>query len=171
MRKKGYVISMKKFFSVIVCALMIATMFVACSTNSEDATTTSSTAKTTVKYTTDDAVIAEADAVNLIKSYSAKELGLSDDEYEECSFMVANSGELIDETYYIKVVAAIKTEHENDDGEVTYTFDNKGEYYISYDGKQILQKDMSSEKDKYSEMEVKAVPTTKASTTETTTEK
>lgn len=155
---------MKKILTLLVCVAMVATAFVACSAkegkdNSKTTENTSKAVETTVKYTTDDAVIADSDAINLIRSYSPKELSLTKEEYNECSFLVAGSGELIDDAYYIKVVAAIKTAHE-DNGETTYTFDNKGEYYISYDGKTMLKKDMKAEKDKYDKMEVKEVPTT-----------
>lgn len=151
---------MKKILITIICVSMLATVLVACSQKDKPSdTTTESTAKVTVKYTTDDAVIAENDAILLVKSYSPKELSLTKDEYNECSFLVAGSGELIEDKYYIQVVAAVKTAHEND-GETTYTFDNKGEYYISYDGKTMLKKNMKSEKDEYTEMKVKEVPTT-----------
>lgn len=152
--------AMKKFLSIILCVVVVASAFVACSkAENNDAEGDKTEVYTSEVVTTDDAIIKEADAINLIQSYSAKELGLTEEEYKECSFMVASSGIELDGKYYIKVIATVKTEHK--DGEnVTYTFDNKGEYYISYNGKQILQKDMKSEEEKYSDMKVKEVPTT-----------
>ncbi len=147
---------MKKYISIILCLTIIASAFVACSSKKEDGTTT------TTAIATDTAKIKEADAINLIESYSLDELGITKTEKKDCSFMVASSGEFIEEqnANYIKVIAAIKEAHENSETkEVTYTFDTKGEYYIRFDGKQILSKNV--ETGEYTEMKVKKVPTTK----------
>ncbi|MFR5874992.1 MAG: hypothetical protein ACLUFN_00730 [Eubacterium sp.] len=153
---------MKKLLSVLICISIIVCIFAACSDN-KDNEQTSTTATTGI--TTDSAKITESDAISLIKSYSDKELGITAEEREKCSFMVSGSGTEIDKDFYIKVIAAVKTAHEEGD-ETTYTFDNKGEYYIRYDGKQILSMDMKT--GKYSEMKVKDVPTTEATTAHTT---
>ena len=58
--------------------------------------------------------------------------------------MVASDGEEIDGKSYIQVIAAIKKEHKDDDGQITYTFNTKGEYYISFDGNEVLRKDGDS---------------------------
>lgn len=158
---------MKKFIAVLLCAVTVCTAFAACSKSGKDAdkTTVVKEEKTTA-ITTDTAKITESDAINLIESYSDKELGLTEDEREECSFMVAGNGVEIDKAYYVNVIAAVKTEHKDKKtGEITYTFENKGDYYISYDGKKILSKDVES--GKYSEMKVKPVPTTEAVTDHT----
>ena len=55
---------------------------------------------------------------------------------DKCSFLVQKNGEVIDGENYVKVIAAEKKE--TDDG--TYTFDIKGEYYISFDGDTVLKK-------------------------------
>lgn len=151
---------MKKFLSILLCVVIVASAFVACSKNGGEDNSTTENPSTTQTITTDEAKIKEADAINLIKSYSAKELGLSDEEMKECSFMVANSGSELDGKFYIKVIATIKTSHKDESGNETFTFDNKGEYYISYNGKKILQKDMKAEEEKFTEMKVKEVPTT-----------
>lgn len=151
---------MKRYISIFLCLVIVASAFVACSKSDSKENPTTTTEKST-EITTDDAKIKEADAVNLMMSYSAEELGLSEKDKKECSFMVASSGEYIEEqkANYVKVVAVIKEAHENPETkEITYTFDYKGEYFISYDGKQILQKDMKTEG--YKEMKVKDVPTT-----------
>lgn len=153
---------MKKILAILLAIVIVATAFVACSKNdSKDNETT-----TTTGITTDDAKIKEADAVNLMQSYSAKELGIDEKELKDCSFMVASSGEKLEEqkAYYVKVIAVIKNAHEDPETkEITYTFDYKGEYYIRYDGKQILSKDVKT--GEFTEMKVKAVPTTSAPTT------
>jgi hypothetical protein len=153
---------MKKFISVLMCVLMITCAFAGCSSSGGSDSDTTASTETTSKISIDDATIKDADAVNLIESYSDEELGLSADERKECSFMIDTSGVEIDNNKYVKVVAAIKTEH-NDGDETTYTFDNKGEYYIRFDGKEILSMDM--ETGEYNKMEVKEVPTTEAPTT------
>lgn len=147
----------KRLLAVLLCLITVVFSFVACSSN--DKKDTDETHPNEI--TTDEAVIFDKDAIDLIKSYSAKELGLTEDEYKECSFMIAESGTEIDGKYYIKVIATEKIANEpNEKGEVTYSFNNKGEYYISYDGKTILQKDMKAEEPSYSKMKVKEVPTT-----------
>lgn len=89
---------------------------------------------------TEKAKIKDADAINYIESYSSKQLGLTDDEKKACSFMVASDGEEIDGKKYIKIIAAIKNEQKSDDGKTTYTFDTKGEYFISFNGDEVLKK-------------------------------
>ncbi len=151
---------MKKVLIFVICAAITVCAFSACSKN--DKNEASSTAsKTTTGITTDDAVIKEADAINLIQSYSDKELGLTAKERKKVSFMVASNGMKIDGEYYIEVVATIKNEHKNGD-EVSYTFDHLGMYYIRYDGKKVMRKNMKSEKDEYIDMKIKAVPSTTA---------
>lgn len=158
---------MKKYLSIILCIVVILSAFVACSgkdkgkDNETGGTTTTTTTTTTTALATDAAKIKEADAINLIQSYDAKELGLDKDVIKECSFMVASSGEHIYEQKadYIKVIATIKQAHKDaETKEITYTFDTKGEYYIRFDGKQILSKNV--ETGEYTEMAVKKVPTT-----------
>lgn len=156
---------MKKFLSVLICISIIACVFAACSDKSGNTDDDKTSSTTTTAITTDDAKITESDAIRLIESYSDDELGLTADDREECSFMVSGSGTKIEDNYYVKVIAAIKTAHEEGD-DTTYTFENKGEYYIRYDGKQILSMDM--ETGEYNELKVKEVPTTEAPTAETT---
>ena len=167
---------MKKIIVALLCLSVIIGAFAACANggNTKKADTTASQSESTTKtITTDDAKITDVDAINLIKSYSAKELGLTKEEYKECSFLVNNSGVKYKDNYYVSVIATIKEEHEdstNDKGEkvTTYTFDNKGEYYIRYDGKEILGRNGDG---KFKKMEVKEVPTTEAVTAEEETTK
>lgn len=156
---------MKRILTILLAVCMTASIFVACSSANKDADKSTTKADenavaTTETITTDDAKIAEADAINLIRvQYTAKELGLSQKDYEDSSFMVSTSGIEYDGAYYVKVIAAVKVAHKAEDGgETTYTFDTKGEYLISYDGKTILKKDMTSEEEKYDKMEVREVP-------------
>lgn len=155
---------MKKFLSIILCIAMLSCVFAACSKGAEEETTTTKATSTSKQYptteviTTDPAKITESDAINLIQSYPAKELGLTDAQVKKCSFMVASSGIQIEKDYYVKVIATVKKEHKAKDGKVTFTFDNQGEYYIRYDGKQILKKDMKADEEKFDEMKVREVP-------------
>ena len=157
---------MKKVLISLLCVVIVMSAFAACSNggNKEKESNT----QTTQEITTDEAKIKESDAINLIKSYSNKELGLSEADAKEVSFMVKKSGVEYNGKYYINVIATIKTAHEDTtdaDGKkiTTYTFDNKGEYLISYDGKTVLAKS-GDEKD-YKKLKAKAVPTTKAQET------
>ena len=156
---------MKKVLALLICISLVICVFAACS--KDDKKPEENSVSTTQEITTDDAKIAESDAINLIKSYSAKELGLTDKEYKECSYLVKSSGVKYQKNYYINVIATVKTAHEDTtdtDGKkvTTYTFDNKGEYFIRYDGKEILAR--NGEDGKYRKLKVKAVPTTVAAT-------
>ncbi len=157
---------MKKIIAIIMCLVIACGVFAACSKKEPDkndpGAAENTSAVTTATITTDSAVIKEADAINLIKSYSAEELSLSDDDYKNCHYLVNKSGIKVENDYYISVIAAITSEKKGDDGKTYVNFDHKGEYFIRYDGKQILKKDMTSEEDKYSELKVKEVPTSAA---------
>lgn len=149
---------MKKVLPIILCLAVMLGVFTACSKANEEETTTEPTSavQTTVENPTDTAVIKEADAVNLIKSYSNEELGLTDEEREQCSFMVASSGKEVDGEVYINVIATIKTANEPDEqGTVTYNLDTRGSYYISFDGQRIMRADG----DGYTQMTMHEVPT------------
>lgn len=126
----------KKAMSIILCAFIIicSVAFASCSKQESKAETASAVA-------TEKAKIKDADAINYIESYSSKQLGLTENDRAKCSFMVASDGEEINGKSYIQVIAAIKKEHKSDDGQATYTFDTKGEYYISFDGDEVLRKD------------------------------
>lgn len=129
----------KKAMSIILCAFIIicSVAFASCSKQESKAETASAVA-------TEKAKIKDADAISYIESYSSKQLGLTDKEKKACSFMVASDGEEINGKNYIQVIAAIKKEHKSDVGQATYTFDTKGEYYISFDGDEVLRKDGNS---------------------------
>lgn len=129
----------KKAISIILCAFIIicSVAFASCSKQENKAETASAVA-------TEKAKIKDADAINYIESYSSKQLGLTENDRAKCSFMVASDGEEINGKSYIQVIAAIKKEHKSDDGQATYTFDTKGEYYISFDGDEVLRKDGNS---------------------------
>lgn len=129
----------KKATSIILCAFIIiySVAFASCSKQESKTKTASAVA-------TEKAKIKDADAINYIESYSSKQLGLTEDDRAKCSFMVASDGEEINGKSYIQVIAAIKKEHKSDDGQATYTFDTKGEYYISFNGDEVLRKDGNS---------------------------
>lgn len=129
----------KKAISIILCAFIIicSVAFASCSKQESKTETASAVA-------TEKAKIKDADAINYIESYSSKQLGLTEDDRAKCSFMVASDGEKINGKSYIQVIAAIKKEHKSDDGQATYTFDTKGEYYISFDGDEVLRKNGNS---------------------------
>lgn len=129
------------------CTICSVLTFTACS--KQDATKEESI------VATEKAKIKDADAINYIESYSSKQLGLTDEEKKACSFMVASDGEEIDGKKYIKIIAAIKNEQKGDDGKTTYTFDTKGEYFISFNGDEVLKKSG----DAYSKLEL--ITTTK----------
>lgn len=118
------------------CTICSVLTFTACSKQD--------TTKEESVIVTEKAKIKDADAINYIESYSSKQLGLTDEEKKACSFMVASDGEEINGKKYIKIIAAIKNEQKGDDGKTTYTFDTKGEYFISFNGDEVLRKDGNS---------------------------
>ena len=129
----------KKAISIILCAFIIICLVAFASCSKQESTTETASAVATEK-----AKIKDADAISYIESYSSKQLGLTEDDRAKCSFMVASDGEEINGKSYIQVIAAIKKEHKSDDGQATYTFDTKGEYYISFNGDEVLRKDGNS---------------------------
>lgn len=146
---------MKKLLAVILSLIMIVGVFAGCSAKDDSDKPTDKQVEQSTEPTTADAVIKDADAIEYIKGYSAKELGLTEKQMKNCSFMVGGSGIEIKGDYYIKVIAADKKKHVDENGKETFTIDPKGEYYISYDGKKVLKKEMKETKETYTELEAK----------------
>ena len=137
---------MKKFLAVLLAAVTVACMFVACSKADDKNTTQSTTAS--VENATDKAKIKDSDAINFIKtSYTKKELGL-DKVKEKYDFMISQNGVKIGKKQYVKVAANImkKNDTTSKDGKQTYYLTHVGEYYISFDGDEVLMKDLKSGK-------------------------
>ena len=137
---------MKKFLAVLLATVTVACMFVACSKADDKNTTQSTTAS--VENATDKAKIKDSDAINFIKtSYTKKELGL-DKVKEKYDFMISQNGVKIGKKQYVKVAANImkKNDTTSKDGKQTYSLTPVGEYYISFDGDEVLMKDLKSGK-------------------------
>lgn len=137
---------MKKFLAVLLAAVTVACMFVACSKADDKNTTQSTTAS--VENATDKAKIKDSDAINFIKtSYTKKELGL-DKVKEKYDFMISQNGVKIGKKQYVKVAANImkKNDTTSKDGKQKYSLTPVGEYYISFDGDEVLMKDLKSGK-------------------------
>lgn len=137
---------MKKFLAVLLAAVTVACMFVACSKADDKNTTQSTTAS--VENATDKAKIKDSDAINFIKtSYTKEELGL-DKVKEKYDFMISQNGVKIGKKQYVKIAANImkKNDTTSKDGKQTYSLTPVGEYYISFDGDEVLMKDLKSGK-------------------------
>lgn len=137
---------MKKFLAVLLAAVTVACMFVACSKADDKNTTQSTTAS--VENATDKAKIKDSDAINFIKtSYTKKKLGL-DKVKEKYDFMISQNGVKIGKKQYVKIAANImkKNDTTSKDGKQTYSLTPVGEYYISFDGDEVLMKDLKSGK-------------------------
>ena len=140
--------AMKKYLAVLLAVVIVSTAFIACSKSSgkDETTTAKESTSVTVENPTDKAVIKDADAINFIKtSYTAKELGL-DKVKEEYSFMISSTGVKIDGKQYVKVAANVmkKNDETAANGKTTFSLTPVGEFYISYDGKNVLKKDLDS---------------------------
>ncbi|MBE6720741.1 MAG: hypothetical protein E7571_08855 [Ruminococcaceae bacterium] len=165
---------MKKFTVLLLCIVLVAGAFAACSGGNDNTEQDSIHKSETTEITTDPAKVKKQDAIDLISSYSAKELGLTKKEKKGCKFLVAGDGIKYKDNYYVKVVAAtvVQTKEKvtTADGKTGYKtdIDEIAEYLIRYDGQEILGK-KTDEKD-YKSLTVKEVPTTEA-TTESTTKK
>lgn len=124
---------MNKYFKIIAIAVIsvaiVAFAFAGCSDKENSETEIS-----TKTITTESAVIKDSDAINLIKTYTAEELKL-DGSLDDYNIMVNNSGQKIDGKYYIKVIASKVSEP---DADGTVTIDTYGQYFINYDGSEIL---------------------------------
>lgn len=137
---------MKKFLAVLLAAVTVACMFVACSKADDKNTTQSTTAS--VENATDKAKIKDSDAINFIKtSYTKEELRL-DKVKEKYDFMISQNGVKIGKKQYVKVAANImkKNDTTSKDGKQTYSLTPVGEYYISFNGDEVLMKDLKSGK-------------------------
>lgn len=160
---------MKKFLAVLLAAVTVACMFVACSKADDKNTTQSTTAS--VENATDKAKIKDSDAINFIKTaYTKEELGL-DKVKEKYDFMISQNGVTIDKKQYVKVAANImkKNDTTSKDGKQTYSLTPVGEYYISFDGDEVLMKDLES--GKYKKLENRYQDySAKGQTAESTTE-
>lgn len=152
---------MKKILPIILCVVVAMTSFVACSKDTkEEESNTIVNEQGYTEYATDKAAVKNADAIKLIESYTNEELGITKEDRDNCSFMVASSGEKIEDKDfagdYVKVIAAIKTEHKDGEtGKSTFTFDTKGEYYISFDGKTVIKKNGET----FEKLKTRSVPT------------
>ncbi len=141
--------TLKKILAVVCCIFVLATAFAGCSSSADNS------GDTTKQITTDKAKIKDADAIALIKTYSADELGL-DGSVDDYKIMVGSSGEKIDNDYYVKVIAAKISEP---DANGSVNIEQYGQYYISYDGKTILS--YNSDTSEYVPMkEVHEIPQT-----------
>ena len=95
---------------------------------------------------TEKAVIKDTDALDFIKNaYTEEELGLDKTE-KDYSFMIASHGVEIQGEKYVKIVACImnKKDVKNEDGKETFSVETLGEYFISFDGKKVLKKNMKT---------------------------
>lgn len=122
-------ITLKRALLLVFSLVIILSFIVGCSNSNTDEDVV-----TTKPITTDSAVIKEADAINLIKTYTASELGL-EGSLEDYRIMVGNSGEELDGKYYVKVIASKISEP---DADGTVSIDTYGQYFISYNGAEIL---------------------------------
>ena len=120
-------IDIKKVIAALLAVISVAFAFAGCSDSAENETTTA-------PITTETAVIKNSDAVDLIKTYTAEELKL-DGSLDDYKIMVNSNGNEIDGKYYIKVVASKVSEP---DADGTVSIDIFGQYFISYDGAEIL---------------------------------
>lgn len=140
---------MKKFFAVLLAVIVICTAFVACSKKSDDDKETKQSGESvsaSAGIATDEAKIKESEAIDFIKTaYSEEELGL-DKVKDKYSLMVAQSAIEIEGKKYVKVAANVMSQNDetNAEGQVTYSLTPVGEFYISFDGKTVLKKDMET---------------------------
>lgn len=133
---------MKKVLVFLTAAVLLVSVFTACSAKND----TESTVSTVATIPTKKALIKESDAINFIRdSYTEEELGLADvkDDY---SLMISSSGREIDGEKYVVIAANVMSQSDvtTEDGKPTYSFEMVGEYCISFDGKTVLMKDMKT---------------------------
>ena len=162
---------MKKLLAVLLAVITVGCVFVACSKadDKKETTTKSESTSFTVQNPTDKAKIKDKDAIDFIKNaYTPEELGL-DKVKEKYSFMISSNGEKIDKKEYVKVAANVmkKNSEKNADGKETYSLTPVGEYYISFDGQEVLMKDLKSGvykklENRYKDYKSKSETTTKA---------
>lgn len=156
---------MKKHLLLIITIIIVIISFTACSSNSNNnddvgASTTIAATKqnddkesetsykkvdnlvTTqiAKEPIENAKISGYEATQIISGMDVKKLGLKG-KTEDYRFMVSPEGKVIEDQNYIEV-NAMEITQENDDG--TMSVDIKGNYFVSYDGKKILVRDLTT---------------------------
>jgi hypothetical protein len=148
---------MKNFLAIVLCLVAVLSVFVACSKSNDDSTETTTQSST---IETEDASIKSNDALNLVKSYTADELGMSKSDYKNCEFLIKQIGVVIDGEKYVQVSAQImkKETVTNANGENVeqYRGTEVGNYYISFDGTKIMRENAIGT---YDDMEMKPIPT------------
>lgn len=138
---------------MLVCTAVFFSIL-GCSAKADDTASTSASINSNApEIETEKAAVKDVDALDFIKdSYTEKELGL-DKVDKSYSFMIASKGVKIDNKEYVKVVAnhMKKNEITKQDGKETFSIETLGEYFISFDGKTVLKKDMKT--GEYTELE------------------
>lgn len=153
---------MKRKIIYLITILLISVLFTACSNGADDIqkdtgvsdTTTSSQSENSANenlsvnenlITTqiaekpiEDAQISSSEASEIISEMSMEKLGLEGSK-EDYKFMVSTEGKTIDSIDYIEVIAS-QVSKENEDGSIS--METKGDYFISYDGKKMLVRDI-----------------------------
>lgn len=159
-----------------MAVVMVCVCFVSCSSPAKE----EEKEVNTTAVPTEKAKIKESEAIHFIQdAYTAEELGLADID-KNYSFMVASDGVEIDGKNYIKVVAnvIVRNDVTSEDGKETFSMETMGEYYISFDAKEVMMKNI--ETGKFIELENRyesfkasresSAPAAETSTQESTTE-
>lgn len=158
------VMFMKKIIISVIGILLISVVFAACSQISDDAQNISDDSETTAaaqsqtfgdeknsadedlittqiaETPVEEAEISSSEASEIISEMSLEKLGLEGDK-SDYKFMVSTKGKTIEGTDYIEIIASQVSE-ENEDGSIS--METKGDYFISYDGKIMLVRDVKT---------------------------
>lgn len=151
---------MKKIIIALMCLCLTVCVFTACSKQDADGET-----DTTTEKVTEDASC--YDARLLMESYTAKELKMSEDDFN--ASRVFTKTQLVDvdgyDEKFVQVNFQSMVENGTDaNGNTTYVPDIKGIYYVSTDYKIVLkQNDVDSLDKGVEKITVKAVPETTTS--------
>ena len=115
---------MKKIISVLLSVLMVTVLFTACSSKP--------TEKIDVRQ-----------AQHLIESYSVEELGLTNEQIENAKYLRCDKTKMSNDVEYYEILIAKTVEmgETNEEGQILYSFDTIGTYYVTLDGKEAFSVD------------------------------
>lgn len=132
---------MKKVMSIMLSVAVVCLMFTACSSNKKDD------------------VIDVRQAQRLIQSYTAEELGISEEDFQGAKFLRGDQTKEVDgvEYYEILVAKTIETGDTDDKGNKLYSILNNGVYYVTLDGKAAYS--VNKDTNELTQLAVKEVPT------------
>ncbi len=132
---------MKKVISIMLSVAVVCLMFTACASNKKEE------------------VIDVRQAQRLIQSYTAEELGLTEEQMHGAKFLRGDQTQELDGVKYYEILVAntIETGDTDSEGNKLYSIQNIGVYYVTLDGENAYS--VNKETNELTKLVKKEVPT------------